>query len=169
MKTKYYTGIGSRETPENIREIIHLISIKLEKQGYTLRSGGANGADTFFEEKVVKKDIFIPWKNFNGVVGGIIPSTSEKSLGIIRKIHPVFDRLSEGAKKLHLRNINQVLGHNLDNPSSFLICWANVDNKGIPKGGTRNAWCLASLYEIPCFNLLFEKDLTRFKKYIYEE
>ena len=49
---KYYTGIGSRETPTSLREGINSLSLILEKEGYILRSGGANGSDTFFEEKI---------------------------------------------------------------------------------------------------------------------
>jgi hypothetical protein len=44
---KYYAGIGSRETPKDILDLISKIAIKLESLGYTLRSGGADGAVEF--------------------------------------------------------------------------------------------------------------------------
>ena len=166
MKDKYYTGVGSRETPENIRSIINKLSLKLQEEGYVLRSGGADGADTFFEEKVVLKDIFIPWNDFNKVVHGVIPFETKFSHDILKEIHPAYDKLSQGAVKLHLRNVNQILGEHLDSPSSFLVCWAPVDKNNIPKGGTRTAWLVAKKYNIPCFNLFLKEDLIRIEKYI---
>lgn len=69
--------------------------------------------------------------------------------------------LSMGAKMLHTRNVFQVLGKNLDKPSSFLICYAEVDKDGIPKGGTRTAWQIAKSRGIPCFNTFLPEDKAR--------
>ena len=66
---KYYTGIGSRTTPEHILKLMTKIGKYLALNGYVLRSGGANGADTAFEigcdEGKGVKEIFIPPFNFN--------------------------------------------------------------------------------------------------------
>ena len=43
-----YTGIGSRETPHHILTLMTEIANILDNIGYTLRSGGADGADTAF-------------------------------------------------------------------------------------------------------------------------
>jgi hypothetical protein len=48
-KYKYYTGVGSRETPQVIIETIKKISYRMGQKGYILRSGGADGADLAFE------------------------------------------------------------------------------------------------------------------------
>lgn len=152
---KYYTGIGSRETPEEVSKIIKSISKKLETLGYTLRSGGAKGADTFFETDISQKEIYIPWEGFGF---GIVPKYSKFADDLLKELHPAYNRLTPGAKKLHLRNINQVLGIDLETPSDFLICWANFDRSGNPKGGTRTAWMLAKKYGVPCFNLKKEQD-----------
>lgn len=66
---RYYTGIGSRGTPSEILEIMTDIARFLAETGYTLRSGGASGADTAFESGVLhidKKEIYLPWSGFNG-------------------------------------------------------------------------------------------------------
>lgn len=47
--SKIYTGIGSRETPPDILELMTKIARFMFKQGFTLRSGGADGADSAFE------------------------------------------------------------------------------------------------------------------------
>ena len=64
---QYYTGIGSRETPSHILELMTKIAKYLDSLGFILRSGGAPGADTAFANGAVNKQIFIPWKNFNGI------------------------------------------------------------------------------------------------------
>lgn len=43
---KYYTGIGSRQTPKDILKLMEDIAFKLAQKGYILRSGAAGGADT---------------------------------------------------------------------------------------------------------------------------
>ena len=47
---KYYAGIGSRLTPIELKPTIEYIVNFLEVKNYILRSGGANGADSFFED-----------------------------------------------------------------------------------------------------------------------
>ena len=80
-------------------------------------------------------------------------------------IHPAWERLSRGARGLHSQNIFQCLGATLDVPSKFLICYAEVDKHGTPKGGTRTAWECAKRNNIPCFNLFFEEDRERLTKF----
>lgn len=163
MDIKYYTGVGSREVPQEIGELMTKIAAKLEELGFTLRSGFASGSDTYFAEKVKNKQIFIPWKNFGE---GIVPQETEFAHNLLKEVHPAYDKLSQGALKLHLRNLNQVLGINLDSPSQFLICWAKMDKQGTPTGGTRTAWMVAQKYSVPCFNLARKEDLERILKLI---
>lgn len=174
---KAYSGVGSRETPEDIMSLMALLAAKLEASGYILRSGAADGADSAFEQGVVNpqnKEIYIAWDGFSGrysrevgvhnIQGAILHEAEE----IAKNLHPAWDRLTQGAKKLHTRNVFQVLGAPLDEPSKFLVCWAPVDKNGEPKGGTRTSWMLAKEYNIPCFNLNIEEDKQRILKYIGE-
>jgi hypothetical protein len=45
---KPYAGIGSRETPKTICKMMELIAFGLGRQGFTCRTGGADGADRAF-------------------------------------------------------------------------------------------------------------------------
>ena len=69
VDNQVYTGIGSRETPLEYIQLFIRIAEYLASVGYTLRSGGANGADLAFEigcdNKQGKKEIYIPWYSFN--------------------------------------------------------------------------------------------------------
>ena len=44
-----YSGIGSRETPDNVLVVMEKLGAAFAKKGFVLRSGGADGADSAFE------------------------------------------------------------------------------------------------------------------------
>ena len=151
--TKSYAGIGSRETPEDIMDIMTGFAILAESKGWILRSGGAEGADTAFERGIKlnqNKEIYLPWGRFNGN-----PSQRTKPLDkafeYAEAVFPYnWNMLSQGAKKLHARNIHQILGDHLTDPVKFVICWTK---NGKVTGGTGQALRLAEELNIPIFNL----------------
>lgn len=145
----HYTGIGSRETPISLRDDIHKVSLYLQSQGYTLRSGGAPGADTFFEEQITNKEIYLPWYKFNGNNSPLYTITPE-AIALTSQYHPAWNKLSGAAKKLMARNCYQVLGSDLQTPSKFVLCWTKDGNA---TGGTGQAMRIAKAYSIPIINL----------------
>jgi hypothetical protein len=72
-----FSGIGSRETPADVCRDMTLICSRLAARGFTLRSGGAPGADLACEAQVgpASKEIFLPWKGFNGSKSSLYPSS----------------------------------------------------------------------------------------------
>lgn len=170
----FYAGIGSRETPDEIIELMKQIATHLARKGYTLRSGGAGGADKAFEDgcdKVNgKKEIFLPWPNFENSKSSLVV-TNKQAAEIAEKYHPYWENLSQGARKLQARNSCQVLGHNLDSPSRFIICYTK-GGKG--KGGTGQAIRIARSHNIPIFDCgLYENNLellkNKFREFIKEQ
>ena len=148
---KYYTGIGSRKCPESFKDGMARIASFLEDSGYILRSGAAVGADSYFESGVknpANKEIYIPWKNFNGSdsTRDLLPY---KAVEIAMKFHPAWGRLTNNAKKLMARNTMQVLGEDCNTPSSFVLCWTP---NGKEIGGTSQALRIAKHYNIPIIN-----------------
>lgn len=153
--TLYYTGVGSRQTPLSVMGIMESVAAHLGAYSWVLRSGGADGADTAFENgcKTAKgaKEIYIPWRGFNGRSGpDYIHTVPPQAFKIAERIHPAWSACSPGAKKLHARNVCQVLGRDLATPSTALICWTLDGRKS---GGTRTAIVLADEHKIPVFNL----------------
>jgi len=71
--------------------------------------------------------------------------------------HPAWDRLSQGAKKLHARNVHQVAGRELDQASDMIICWTPG---GRGEGGTGQVIRIANYLEIPVFDLAVVEDKT---------
>lgn len=152
MHKKIYTGIGSRQTPFEVLDLMTIIAQALSQEGWTLRSGGARGADTAFEIGAQKKDIFIPWLGFNGhgvdKQDAFLPQPGGYELA--SEHHPAWHRCSNTAQALHARNSHQVMGLELDSPSDMVICWTPG---GKPTGGTGQAIRLAQHFGIPIFNL----------------
>lgn len=78
--------------------------------------------------------------------------TYEKAVEIAKSVIPWWDKLKPSHRRMHTRNVYQVLGLLLDTPSKMLVCNAPLDGKGEPKGGTRTAIKIAELYDVPVFN-----------------
>jgi len=162
---KYYAGIGSRGTPPEILSFMTDIANFLSDTGYILRSGGAPGADTAFEAGVpdpTKKEIYLPWKGFNGN-GSHRYRVTDAALKLASEFHPAWDKLSYGARKLMGRNGYQVLGFDLSTPSDFLICWTR-DGKLL--GGTSQAIKIAWSRDIPVYNLFLDPARNKIKSWI---
>lgn len=162
MSKKYYSGIGSRETPAEVLNQMRVIAHIAAEQHYVLRSGGANGADLAFEQGCDiaggESEIYLPWKKFNQNPSPLY-SVSFKALELAKYIHPCFDRMKQPAQLLMGRNMYQVLGLNLDTPVEFVVCYTSdgcehYSNYQPGKtGGTGAAIALASRLDIPVYNL----------------
>lgn len=155
-----YAGIGSRKTPHATLAIIKKLAGLLERKGWLLRSGGADGADIAFEQGVTDprhRAIFLPGDWFNerrAGTGGFYDSTKlpgwEKALKTVDRFHPAPDNLSPFGRKLMARNAMQILGPNLDRPADLVIAWTK---SGLMSGGTSQALRIAEEYKVPVINL----------------
>lgn len=159
----FYTGIGSRETPKFIGGYMTHAAQVLDSVGYILRSGAANGADTFFEQGAKNKHIFLPWKGFNKNPSPRF-QISEEALALASEHHPAWSMLSQPVQKLMARNCYQVLGVELDTPSDFVVCWTPDGceshlTRTSKSGGTGLAISLASKSSIPIYNLANEHSM----------
>ena len=145
-----YAGIGSRRTPLPVLEQMVQIAEQLAHEGWTLRSGGADGADSAFEEGCDiangKKEIYLPWRGFNGSDSPLY-KVSGMAFEIARSFHPAWEKLSRGGRLLMARNCYQVLGADLNSPADFIICWTG------PGGGTTQALRIAKSRGIPAINM----------------
>jgi hypothetical protein len=174
---RYYTGIGSRITPIHIIDKMKNWAMMLATNEYVLRSGGADGADTAFEQgclqsKNSQKEIFLPWKGFNKNSSPHYDIPKEAFI-LAEKFHPGWSRLSDGAKRLMARNIQQVCGKNLDSPSAFVICYTSDGceshkTRTRKTGGTGQAISLAWTLDIPVFNLQQADAEDRLIKFLNE-
>jgi hypothetical protein len=184
---KLYTGVGCRKTPEPILTLMFLIGYRQAENGWTLRSGGADGADNAFYRGALEyfnkkstiyhklAEIYIPKQGFNKLFANPLnPNVYNfkdykeyvQALEIAKNIIPYWDRLPEWNRNLHGRNIFQVLGHNLKKPSHALLCWKALDNKGEVTGGTRTAWVCAQQNNVRTINLYNPKSFEAALRYV---
>jgi predicted Rossmann-fold nucleotide-binding protein len=166
--TIYYAGIGARKTNSKYLSYITSLGKYFAQKGYVLRSGGANGADSAFEEGCDlvngQKEIYLPWCDFNNNKSSLydLPNFQE-AFKIAESFHPAWYSQSQAVKKLHTRNSYQVLGSDLQTPSLFVVCYTDGT------GGTMQALRIAKSYNIPVFNLKLEKNLFQTEPDIYGE
>lgn len=180
---KYFTGVGSRETPTEILALMRKYSRIMTLKGWSFRSGGADGADTAFaqgwcdayaeDDSVPNGEIYLPWNRFNshykeGVNCVLVTDRKiiERAQDFLKEIHPAFSKLTRGPLALHTRNVFQVLGSDLQTPSQGLIGYAALDSKGEPKGGTRTAIKLAEQHGVKVRNLAKSEDLEFIKEFV---
>lgn len=178
---KYYTMIGSRDTPNRVLTLMEKLAITLFVEGWVVRSGGANGADSAAE--AVKScstnplmEIYLPWNGFNNRLKSL-NNIVYSELGLIEEanklceIHHQYWKTTkkEAVKHLHRRNMHQVLGKDLKTPSKFCILYTEPDEKrgeGHVKGGTGSANSLCLANGIKVYNLYYKKEVDKVTKYL---
>lgn len=150
-KIKYVTLVGSRKAPEHILEIASLIGERLRDFGYIRRSGGAPGMDqAWLKYPSPYDEVFRP---DNRGINILNQPDHQQYFNLAKTLVPHWNNCGDWARKMHARNTCQVLGLDLNTPSSFLIFWAPEDVNGNVSGGTRTAVELARRHNIPVFNL----------------
>jgi hypothetical protein len=156
---KFYTGIGSRQTPIDIQKLMTRVAKALSNDSWILRSGGAEGADSAFEEGAIYKKIYLPWSGFsNKTADGLHYIVPPLNLDVVFDYHPAPERLSQAGLKLMSRNAYQVLGDVLLTPSEFVACWTS---DGKASGGTGQALRIAKANGIPIYNFYNPHNVAR--------
>lgn len=151
----YYAGIGSRKTPECALGRMRNYAARLAERGFIFRSGGAPGADTAFEEGTVnfphQRRIYLPWPGYNNHWDGMVVGHDISLQEIAARYHPNWGCCKPGARKLHTRNVAQILGHAEPHVlSRFVLCWTEGARGG---GGTGQAIRIARAYGVPVYDL----------------
>ena len=124
---KFYAGIGSRVTPIEVCCLMTKIAEALAREGYTLRSGGAAGADRAFERGAGEQKEIFSARDAEGDI---------RAHSIAAYYHPAYDTFTPYVKNLMARNAYQILGESLSSPVDFIVCWTPG---GKTKGGTGQA------------------------------
>lgn len=158
--SRSYAGIGSRSTPQGIRELMREFARLRAGEGWRLRTGGASGADQAFLEGARSSggevELYLPWPGFRGVSGETLSEPSAEAVDLAGEVHPAWGRCGRAARALHGRNSHQVLGVDLEDPAGAVVCWTpdgSLDGASRRAGGTGQALRIASVFEVPVLNL----------------
>ena len=105
-----YAGIGSRRAPTPILELMRAVAGRLADDGWTLRSGGAPGADQAFQAGAAQAggaiELYLPWPTFEsanlarlGAVTLRLERPAPAAAEIAARWHPAWKELSPAARK----------------------------------------------------------------------
>ena len=165
---KYYAGIGSRGTPQEILSLMTRLATKLEQNNWTLRSGGARGADSAFKHGIKEykncKIYTAESLDYEGNVNAAYKSVDE--------FHPNPRVLSGYVRRLMARNYFQVMGKRSGVPSKFIVCWTpdyKLDEEEKVRdaaGGTGQAIRIAYANKIDVYNLKHKQHFEKISSYI---
>ena len=101
-----------------------------------------------------QRQLLLPWEGYNGLEGPDCFVLDRPAFGrcveIAASLHPAWERCSQGARRLHARNVAILLGPELDRPVDAVVCWTAG---GAVSGGTGMGLLIASRYGIPVLNL----------------
>lgn len=169
-----YAGIGSTVTPDDVLALMVEIGAAYGRRGWTLRSGGAPGADTAFEAGCDQvgglKEIFLPTQGFNGrsaEVRGpgrfVHAGVDQTAVELAKQYHPAWNRVGSRGRMNHARNGYQALGRDLASPVELVICWTLG---GSGRGGTGQAIRICRSRSIPVFDLAIPAVRDRFERLI---
>lgn len=182
---KYYTGVGSRKTPEHILNIMRQIAIAKARLYETCRTGDAMGADQAFRdaasaascmgnngESILNPHTDIPDPPMPEVY--VANDATKEAMELVSKFHQAWNRCSTYAKRLHGRNAFQVLGRDLNTPSQHVICWTpdgckSHATRSIKTGGTGTAISIADHFNIPVYNLANKEDYDYWCAWLAEQ
>ncbi|MND21086.1 DNA recombination-mediator protein A [compost metagenome] len=171
------TGIGTRYPSQRGFEMLYQIARRMAHQGWNLRSGGAIGCDTAWENG---------WLGFDTKEIYVVKGTSRfiakdstcghisdygdiwfEAEDIASKVHPRWEYLDEYAQALHTRNVFQVLGLDLKSKADVVAAYAPPVGVSV-KGGTATAFNLARAKGIPTFNLWLKQGQQQFFAFVLE-
>ena len=183
FKSRCYTGIGSRETPDDVVEFMERLAKVMADKGWGYYSGYARQADQAFHRGArlssnfdnTPSIDFLPWWGFEGARDRqssrfMVPSeydTFERTIEIASQHHRYWDNLIDSHRKLHARNVHQILGPDLHHISNRVFCWAVPIKEGYRvKGGTGLAVALARTYNVPVDNLFYKHVRDRLERFM---
>lgn len=152
--------IGSRRLSAGQVERCRQTGARLAERGALVVSGGAEGADLSFVEGALEAGgralCVLPWASYNSALipAGcerlvFNPAVHQRWLALARQQHPVWDRLSQGARRLHARNTGILLGEAPDERVSAVVAQRAADRRG----GTEQGLRLARVLDIRIIDL----------------
>ena len=167
---KPFALFANSSIPLEIKELAIKIAELLELHGCTLRTDTTSEIDAIFQEKITRKEIYLPWKAFKDLDSPNYFST-DISKEVAKKYFAKFDDMKDTVKAFLSRNTRTVLGQELKNNISFMIVWTadgaeSKSEKSVRTGLTAHPMSIALDIKVPVFNLQRPDVLDRLTKYL---
>ena len=169
VKNKIYAGIGSRSTPTNVLNLMTQIARALDRLGWKLYTGGADGADSAFMSGSTNMRVFLPWKGFRGLESPYVHDFSTprgmQAEAAVESYHPNPKALDIPARMLMARNTYQITGwnHTAEELVDLVLCWTPGAKLS---GGTAQAMRIAADLNVPVVNLADIVNLRQYQHFV---
>lgn len=153
---KPYVGTGNKEAPSEVLSKFKLIASELSAQDYTVRTSSMGGPDEIFENVVGKKEIHLPWKDFNNKESKLTYN-SPLALHIAKLFQPNFDTLKPFIQAFLAKNARLILGKDLKSRAMFVMTWSEdgaetIIEKTSKTGNIGHLIAIANAMKVPVFN-----------------
>jgi hypothetical protein len=174
-----YAGIGSRQTPPRVLDLIAIGAARLARRGWTMRTGLSPGADQAFYEGALaghgRVELYLPCPDFQaparsageGTEVVVLAEPSDAAYWLSARFHPCWPALSSQARRLRARDAHQLLGPDLDAPAALVVCWTHdggLDGSDPRSGGTGQALRIAHHCGVSVLNLARPQHLRAFSR-----
>lgn len=175
LNPEFYKPVAiafNNDAPESLVPVIEAITAKLNELGYTARLGGNLNIEELVEKNIERKEIHLPWRNFNEKESKLTFNT-KPSFILAKQFSPVYDRLPDAVKAILARNVRLILGNNLKSPLLFLITWSrdgveSAKYRTAQTGNVGHVIAMADMLRVPIFNISKQDSIDRLKQYLQQ-
>lgn len=170
---KFYAGIGSRKLSASELALCRDIGEYLANLGWTLQTGACTGADQAFANGALHANgkvlLCLPWDSYEKdwvswarkkKADTLTLNNSHEHAWTSIKDHPAYNKLSQGAKRLHARNYLIVQN------TQLVLAWPKKNQWG-QLGGTGRGMDIANQMGIELLNLNSLEDRERVLRKLY--
>lgn len=173
---KPYVVTGNKDAPASVLDDIKELVTKLEKLGFTTRTGGLEGIDQVAEDTSKNIELYLPWNGFNNKQTKLYWNDkaslqAAKIYQAAKAASPVFESLKPAIQAFLAKNARMVLGTKFDSGCLFLLCWSE-DGAETKKdvtartGNVGHVILIANSIGVPIFNLGKEDSKQRLLNYL---
>jgi hypothetical protein len=189
-----YAGVGARQTPPDVQELLRRAAAYLAGLGWMCRSGGAPGAATACEAGALQGlragapgglTVYLPWPTFErgqrayralgargeGLRVAVLGEPRPAAFALAARHLPDWTRLALDDRALHARTVHLILGPGLAAPAAFVLCWTAdgaLGTRAAPvtdaTGDSGPALRLAAARGIPVLNVARPDHLARVER-----
>lgn len=161
---------GDKDTPPDVLNKVKELARWLESQGFTIRVGGDGPFEEAAEMAVNKKELLLPWKDFNNKTSNTTFSI-ERAHHIAKLFHSAYENMKKGIQGILAKNARLLMGQKMMSPATLLVTWTpdgveDGRNVTVQSGFSGHSVKIASAARVPVFNLAKPDAESRIRNFV---
>lgn len=163
---------GDKDTPPDVLNKVKEIAKFLESIGYTIRVGGDGPFEEAAEMAVNKKELLLPWKDFNNKTSATTYSI-DRAHHIAKLFHSAYENMKKGIQGILAKNARLIMGQKMMSPATLLVTWTpdgveDARHVTVQSGFSGHPVKIASAARVPVFNLAKPDAEARIRNFVTE-